>query len=98
MTDAPPALDDPPPLGLTAAEVAARVAAGETNAVDEHTSRTVEEIVRANVLTRFNAILAVLAIAVFATGRLGDALFALVLVINAIIGIGQRQANPPRQR
>lgn len=89
MTDAPPALDDPPPLGLTAAEVAARVAAGETNAVDEHTSRTVEEIVRANVLTRFNAILAVLAIAVFATGRLGDALFALVLVINAIIGIGQ---------
>jgi len=89
MIEAPPALDDPPPLGLTADEVAARVAAGETNAVDEHTSRTVEEIVRANVFTRFNAILAVLAVAVLTTGRLADALFALVLVINAIIGIGQ---------
>ncbi|WP_421120090.1 HAD-IC family P-type ATPase [Aquihabitans daechungensis] len=89
MTQAPPVLDDPPPLGLTSAEVAARVAAGETNAVDEHTSRTVEEIVRANVLTRFNAILAVLAVAVLATGRFGDALFAIVLVVNAIIGIGQ---------
>ncbi len=89
MTHAPPAHDDPPPHGLTASEVAARVAAGETNAVDEHTSRTIEEIVRANVLTRFNAILAVLAVAVFATGRFADALFAIVLVVNAIIGIGQ---------
>jgi cation-transporting ATPase E len=89
VPDAPPATEDPPPHGLTAAEVATRVAAGETNAVDEHTSRTVEEIIRANVLTRFNAILAVLAVAVLATGRWGDALFALVLVINAIIGIGQ---------
>jgi cation-transporting ATPase E len=89
MIEAPPALDDPPPHGLTADEVAARVAAGQTNAVDEHTSRTVKEIVRANVFTRFNAILAVLAVAVLTTGRLADALFALVLVINAIIGIGQ---------
>jgi cation-transporting ATPase E len=89
VIEVPPAIDDPPPLGLTAAEVADRVAAGQTNEVDEHTSRTVEEIVRANVFTRFNAILAVLAVAVFATGRFGDALFALVLVINAIIGIGQ---------
>src|SRR6478609_3172916 len=89
MIEAPPALDDPPPHGLTADEVATRVAAGQTNAVDEHTSRTVEEIVRANVFTRFNAILAVLAVAVLTTGRLADALFALVLVINAIIGIGQ---------
>jgi cation-transporting ATPase E len=86
---APAAQSDPPPDGLTAAEVAERVAAGQTNAVDEHTSRTVEEIIRANVLTRFNAILAVLAVAVLATGRYGDALFAGVLVINAIIGIGQ---------
>ncbi|WP_426572880.1 HAD-IC family P-type ATPase [Aquihabitans sp. McL0605] len=89
MTDAPPVVDDPPPLGLTSPEVAERVAKGQTNAVDERTSRTVEEIVRANVFTRFNAILAVLAVAVLATGRFGDALFALVLVINAIIGIGQ---------
>jgi cation-transporting ATPase E len=89
VTHAPAALDDPPPHGLTASEVDARIAAGETNAVDEHTSRTVEEIIRANVLTRFNAILAVLAVVVFATGKFGDALFAIVLVVNAIIGIAQ---------
>ena len=89
MIEAPPALDDPPPHGLTADEVASRIAAGQTNAVDEHTSRTVKEIVRANVFTRFNAILAVLAVAVLTTGQLADALFAGVLVINAIIGIGQ---------
>jgi cation-transporting ATPase E len=79
----------PPLPGLSTAEVAERQARGQTNAVDEHTSRTVGEIVRANVLTRFNAILGVLAIAVLATGRYADALFAIVLVINALIGIGQ---------
>ncbi len=89
MIEAPPALDDPPPLGLTADEVAARVAAGQTNHVDEHTSRTVKEIVRANVVTRFNAIPAVMAVAVLTTGQFADALFAVVLVVNAIIGIGQ---------
>jgi cation-transporting ATPase E len=75
--------------GLTSAEVAERVAAGAVNAVDDRTSRTFGEIVRANVFTRFNAILSVLAVAVFATGRLADALFAIVLVLNAIIGIAQ---------
>ncbi len=77
------------PTGLTEAEVAERVRAGLVNDVDERTSRTLGEIVRANVLTRFNAILAALAVAVFATGRWADAAFAVVLVLNAVIGIGQ---------
>src|SRR3954462_12541660 len=77
------------PEGLTAEEVALRVASGHVNAVDERTSRTLREIVKANVLTRFNAILAVLAVAVFATGHWGDAAFAIVLVLNSLIGIGQ---------
>lgn len=77
------------PAGLTTAQVQERRGRGQVNAVDEHTSRTVGEIVRANVLTRFNAILGVLAIAVLATGRWGDALFAIVLVVNALIGIVQ---------
>ena len=75
--------------GLSASEVAARVASGHVNEVDDRTSRTVGEIVRANVFTRFNAILSVLAVAVLATGRWGDAAFAIVLVLNSIIGIGQ---------
>ncbi|CAN5116164.1 hypothetical protein BH20ACT3_BH20ACT3_14000 [soil metagenome] len=78
-----------PDTGLTTAEVAERVGAGLTNDVDERTSRTLGEIVRGNILTRFNAILGTLAVVVLATGRYGDALFAFVLVANAVIGIGQ---------
>lgn len=78
-----------PEGGLTAAQVAERVRDGLVNGVDEGTSRTVRDIVRANVFTRFNAILSVLAVAVLATGRIGDAAFAVVLVLNAVIGIGQ---------
>ena len=88
-TDAPERSEQTPLSGLTATQVAERVADGRTNEVEETTSRTVEEIVRANVFTRFNAILAVLAVAVLATGRFGDALFAIVLVLNSLIGIGQ---------
>jgi cation-transporting ATPase E len=78
-----------PPTGLTAEQVRERVDTGRTNAVEERTSRTVNEIVRANVLTRFNAMLSVIALAVLATGRIGDMLFALVLVLNSAIGIIQ---------
>lgn len=92
--DAPSPSDQPVPTtdprrGLSDAEVRQRTAEGRTNAVDERTSRTFGEIVRANVFTRFNAILSVLGIAVLATGRLADGLFVGVLVINALIGIGQ---------
>ena len=78
-----------PETGLTAAQVRERMADGRTNAVEEHTSRTIGEIVRANVLTRFNAMLSVIALAVLATGRVGDMLFAGVLVLNSAIGILQ---------
>ena len=88
-----PATDHPsfttPETGLTSAQVRERMDAGRTNAVEEHTSRTVGEIVRANVLTRFNAMLGAIAVAVLATGRLGDMMFALVLVLNSAIGIVQ---------
>jgi len=43
--------------GLTQAEVVERVAAGRVNDVPAAPSRTVREIVRANVFTRFNALL-----------------------------------------
>ncbi len=75
--------------GLTAAEVAARVADGRTNATDESPSRSIGEILRANVLTRFNALIAALAVVVIVAGDVRDALFAVVMVCNALIGIGQ---------
>ena len=75
--------------GLSATEVATRVAAGQLNAVDEHTSRSVVQIVRANVFTRFNAILGILAVLVLTTGSWKDATFGLLMIANALIGIVQ---------
>jgi cation-transporting ATPase E len=77
------------PTGLTAAEVQERVARGQTNDTGERTSRTLSEIVRANVLTRFNAILGAAAVVILVIGPLQDALFVLILVANSAIGIFQ---------
>ena len=75
--------------GLTSAEVAQRVAAGKTNAVNERTSRSITDILRANVFTRFNALLSILAVIVLLVDSPLDALFGLVVVINSAIGIIQ---------
>src|SRR6266851_5276557 len=78
-----------PSTGLTADEVAARVARGQTNASGERTSRSLAEILRANIVTRFNVILGTLLVAILAVGQLRDALFGIVLVSNSLIGIVQ---------
>ena len=75
--------------GLTAAEVAERVARGDVNTADERTSRKLSEIVRANVFTRFNAILGTMLVLIIIVGPFQDALFGVVLVANALIGIVQ---------
>jgi cation-transporting ATPase E len=75
--------------GLTDDEVAARVAEGKTNDVPSRASRSVGEIVRANVLTRINAILGVLLIIVLSTGSLINGLFGILIVANSAIGIIQ---------
>ena len=75
--------------GLTSAQVAERVAAGETNDTGRRTSRPVPDIIRANVLTRFNAIVGALAAVVLVTGHPQDALFGLVIVANTGIGVIQ---------
>ena len=77
------------PEGLTAAEVAERVSRGAVNQLTERTSRSIGEIVRANVLTRFNAILGALFALVMVTGSFADGLFGIVLVVNSAIGIVQ---------
>jgi cation-transporting ATPase E len=75
--------------GLTPAEVEQRRARGQSNVVRANTSRTVWSIVRANVLTRFNAIIGVLLVVVLIFGTLPDALFGLVIVVNSAVGIVQ---------
>ncbi|HLY34152.1 MAG TPA: HAD-IC family P-type ATPase, partial [Jatrophihabitantaceae bacterium] len=75
--------------GLTDAEVAERIAAGRTNAIGVRTSRSVTEIVRANVLTIFNGLLATLFVLTLLTGRWQNGLFGGVIIANAAIGIAQ---------
>ena len=78
-----------PSRGLSAAEVAERVARGQVNAVAASPSRTVAQIIRANVFTRFNALLGAMLVLILAVGPIQDALFGVVLVANALIGIVQ---------
>lgn len=75
--------------GLTAADVAGRVAAGRTNTTDVRTSRSLGQIVRANVITPFNGLLAALFVVILATGRWQNGLFGLVIVANSAIGVIQ---------
>ena len=75
--------------GLTSAEVNERVAAVQTNDAHEVTSRSLKDILRANLLTRFNALLLVLFVTVLIVGSPADGLFGFVIVINSAIGIFQ---------
>ena len=75
--------------GLTAAEVAERVRDGRTNDLPDRSGRSVREIVRANVMTRINVILAVLFLFVLATGSLINGAFGLLIIFNSGIGIIQ---------
>ncbi|MFC7448175.1 HAD-IC family P-type ATPase [Rhodococcus daqingensis] len=75
--------------GLTTAQVARRVADGQTNDVPGRASRSVKEIVRANVFTRINAILGVLLIIVLSTGSVIDGMFGLLIIANSGIGMIQ---------
>ncbi len=78
-----------PVRGLSSEEVAERVASGAVNDVPPVPTRTVAQIVRANVFTRFNAILGAMLAVILVVGPLQDALFGLVLVANTSIGIVQ---------
>lgn len=76
--------------GLSDAEVRQRVAAGLVNEVPTRPSRTTGEIVRANVVTRFNILLgALLLVTLIVLREPRDALFGIVLVTNSAIGIIQ---------
>jgi cation-transporting P-type ATPase E len=86
---APEPTRETPPAGLTEAEVRERVERGETNATAERTSRTYGEILRSNIFTRFNAILGTLLVVILSVGAPQDALFGIILVSNALIGIVQ---------
>src|SRR6478735_3551858 len=75
--------------GLTSAEVAERVARGDVNTVQTAPTRTTAQIVRANVFTPVNLVVAILAALVILAGSPKNALFAGVIVANSVIGVVQ---------
>ncbi|HSM01357.1 MAG TPA: HAD-IC family P-type ATPase [Acidimicrobiia bacterium] len=75
--------------GLSSEDVRRRVEAGAVNHVPTGPSRTVGEIVKANVITLFNILLGVLLVIILFVAPPQDALFGIVLVTNAAIGIIQ---------
>ncbi len=77
------------PTGLTGAEVDERVRLGQVNHVTTPSSRSIRDILRANVFTRFNAIVGALLALIFLVGPYQDAVFGLVMVANAVVGIVQ---------
>ncbi|NND04729.1 MAG: HAD-IC family P-type ATPase [Acidimicrobiia bacterium] len=80
----------PAEVGLTTDQVRERVGRGEVNHVELEHSRSTAEIIRANVVTRFNILLgALLVVILVAVREPRDALFGIVLVTNALIGIVQ---------
>jgi cation-transporting P-type ATPase E len=78
-----------PTAGLTPTEVAQRVADGRVNDVPSRATRSVVDIIRANIFTRINAILAVLFAIVLATGSLINGLFGLLIIVNSVVGMVQ---------
>ena len=73
--------------GLTPKEVVQRIESGQSNAVKTSTSRSVQDIVRANVFTLFNGIIFAAMVLVLITGSWRDAVFGFVIIINTGIGI-----------
>ncbi|EDY53659.1 MULTISPECIES: cation-translocating P-type ATPase [Streptomyces] len=82
----PTRLGAPAAGGLTAAEVAERVTRGQVNDVPVRSSRSLGEIVRANVFTRFNAIIGVLWLVMLFVAPFQDSLFGYVILANTGIG------------
>ncbi len=85
----PPAGLAAPRPGLSGAEVSERIARGLVNDVPDAPTRTVGQILRANLVTPFNLLLGSLLVVILVVGPLQDALFGIVLVTNALIGIVQ---------
>ncbi len=78
-----------PAIGLSRAEVADRVGRGLANTVPSAPTRTISQIVRSNVFSPINLIVAILAALVILAGSPKDALFGGVIIANSVIGVVQ---------
>ncbi|MEZ5117940.1 MAG: HAD-IC family P-type ATPase [Candidatus Nanopelagicales bacterium] len=78
-----------PRVGLTAAQVAERIARGQTNDAPDPRSRSLGDIVRTNTFTWFNGLIGTLWVLMMLVAPWQDALFGIVVVANTGIGIVQ---------
>ena len=88
----PKLIGEPDPdgfTGLTAEEVEEKRAGGLVNEEVDSSTRTVQEIVKENLLTYFNLIFTVLAVLLIIVGQIKDLTFMLIVIANALIGICQ---------
>ena len=76
-------------VGLTSAEVAERIAAGEVNHAPDARSRSIGDIIRANTFTWFNGVIGIMWVIMIMVAPLQDSLFGFVIVANTLIGIIQ---------
>ena len=76
-------------LGLSNEEVLKRKEDGKVNYIPKAPSRTIWQIIRANLFTSFNAINCILAIIIILAGSPKNSLFMGVIVCNTLIGVVQ---------
>lgn len=75
--------------GLTQAEVEARIADGQVNAIQDSSNRSVKDIVMGNTLTFLNFINIVLLALVLSVRSYKNMLFIFIIIANTLIGIFQ---------
>ena len=86
-------MTDGAPRGLTATEVEDRRRRGLGNDLPATNTRTFGQILRANLLTRFNLLLGSLLVVILVVGPLNDALFGGVLVATRLTGLLELHAS-----
>lgn len=75
--------------GLTTEEVKQRIKEGKVNYIPKAPSRTIWQILRANLFTSFNAVNFILAIIVILAGSPKNSIFVGVIITNTLIGVVQ---------
>lgn len=78
-----------PSRGLTAAQVAERVAAGQANDAPDARSRSLGDIIKANTFTWFNGVIGLMWAIMLVVAPIQDSLFGFAIVANTLIGIVQ---------
>jgi cation-transporting ATPase E len=76
-------------IGLTSKEVKQRIKEGKVNHIPKTPSRTLFQIIRANLFTKFNAINVALAAVIILAGSPKNAIFMGVIIVNTLIGVIQ---------